>query len=315
MSEGGLQQGISILYDMEANNYQMTVAISRLNRGIARLGEANKFYKPRLKENTVHVSDYAISMGIGGAILGAIIGLIVGFVVGNGFFNTVNKIFEYVIKIGLSGGIAGTIIGVVLGSTAFNHEDERLNNEFQKSQKVYEKNVAGDKRRVQAELRLQKELISQRDLLETRLYDAQDTLDDFYDTIGIDQNYRNIIPIGYMYDYIRLGIATKLEGTDGLNYLIRQELRQDQMQYTLNEILQKLDAIIDNQSNLYGELQQIRKSGEALVQMTVESVKIAAQNKQKLAEISEQTSIVAYNSERIKKELEFQTFMAAYRGT
>ena len=108
-----------------------------------------------------------------------------------------------------------------------------------------------------------------------------------------------------MNEFLRLGIATKLEGADGLYYLIRKELRMDQMQYTMNEISSKLDTLIDKTHELHSDLLNINSKCDKLVNATIRaasSAESAAVN----------SAITAYNSERIAKEQEYQNMLITY---
>lgn len=191
---------------------------------------------------------------------------------------------------------------------------DRQDNEEQylKECKIREQNMVRDQTRVKAELQEQKILIQQKNLLLSRKREATERLNRFYSIMGIDDRFCNLIPIGYMHEFMRLGIATKLEGADGLYYLILQELRHDQLQYTLEEISNKLDTIIDSQHTVYNELVAVNNKCDRMIRMTMQSAETAVKNNQLLETAVANTSVAAYNSERISKELAFQNFMLTY---
>ncbi|MBQ7574619.1 MAG: hypothetical protein IJT23_10220 [Clostridia bacterium] len=109
----------------------------------------------------------------------------------------------------------------------------------------------------------------------------------------------------FAHEFIRLGISRQLEGAQGLYYLIRKELRMDQMQRSLDDISRKLDEIIDNQREIYGEIVKMNNKCENMIQATLKMSK-------NLNNIEQNTAISAYNSERILKEEEYQTFFQTY---
>lgn len=130
-------------------------------------------------------------------------------------------------------------------------------------------------------------------------------MENFYNEIGIDKDYRYLIPIGYMNEFLRLGIATKLTGVDGLYYLVREELRMDQMQASLDEISDKLDQIIDNQHRLHEQLVSMNEKCEQMIQ-------IELYNSKNLDKVIRNTGVIAYNSERARRELEYQSFLMTW---
>lgn len=103
---------------------------------------------------------------------------------------------------------------------------------------------------------------------------------------------KDLIPIGYMHEFIRLGIATHLEGADGLYYLVRNELRADQFQCSIEEISCKLDTVIDKQREIYGVISDMNHRCDYLVEQTKKSIKLSAQNNALLSSAVEQTKII-----------------------
>ena len=307
-----LREGISILYDMELNNYLMTRSIAQLNNQIARLGQKQTFRKPSRRNNSTRVLDYFLGFLCIGGIAGAVIGVIYGLCVGDGFFSKIGKAFDGAINLALICGVIGAVAGIFVGVTRRSKAEQAIEEQYAADCKAQKRQIAGDARRVQAELRERNILIRQRDALSARKAEAAEKLDCFYSAMGIDEKYCHLIPIGYMNEFLRLGIATKLEGADGLYYLIMQELRWDQLQYTLEEISSKLDTIIDHQHALYGELVSINGKCDSMVRMAVQAAATSAKNNQLLETAVENTSIAAYNAERISQELAFQNFMLAY---
>ncbi len=313
MADNNLKEGISILYDMEQNNYLMSCSIDRLNSEISRLGIPKTFAKPKKEYNNFSVfeSIYAF-IGFGG-ILGGIIGAVWGFFSETGFFVKLFSAVGGLITVGLIGGIVGAVIGLIVGISLKSSANKDIENNYKIACNNYDAAVSNDHLRVKRELAERNVLISMRNDLINRKNEATNKLRGYYSTMGIDGDFRNLIPIGYMYEFLRLGIANKLDGADGLYYLVMQELRHDELQLTMEEISSKLDLLLENQHRVYRELQDLNYKSNEMVSLAVQSARTSVRNNQLLSEISENSSIAAYNSQRLRSEMAFQTFMLAYK--
>lgn len=304
-----LQTGLSILYDLELNNYLMAKTISKLNNEINALGKAKKINEPVKSSSESGALFWVGASTTVVAMVGGIVGAIRSFIKSSGFFFRLIVAFGGAIEGAIIGAIIGLIIGIIVGLIAKSStaaDDER---KYKDACERYEKDVSADRIRVKNELKRRDFLIQEKNALVTRRNESNSKLRKYYDTIGIDQKYRNLVPMGYMNEFARLGISTKLEGADGLYYLVSKELRYDQFQCSLNDIAYKLDTIIDNQSEVYANVLQMNKQCDRLINLTLQSAK---NSENKLNQIAESTSIAAYNSERISQELTFQNFMLYY---
>ena len=150
-------------------------------------------------------------------------------------------------------------------------------------------------------------LLKEREMLLLRLYEAKRHLDNFYDTMAIDYDFRGLIAVGYMNKFIKLGISTKLTGADGLYYLIMQELDKAIIKLSLIEISNKLDTVISNQNRLYDELYYINSKCDQMIESTIKQIS-------RLDDIERNTELTNYCAGRIEKELEFQNFMLLYNS-
>lgn len=158
---------------------------------------------------------------------------------------------------------------------------------------AYQTAVAEDQARIYHEkikaLGLNKEQWSLRELEEKETA----SLEELYEKSGIGTDYQKLIPMRYMANFFNLGISRKLEGTDGLYYLVRQELRADQFNASLQEISQKMDTIISKQSEIYRELLSIEEQNREIMReldngfsAVASSVSAAAKEAQKGMESS-----------------------------
>ena len=152
-------------------------------------------------------------------------------------------------------------------------------------------------------------MVSQRNKLSARLKEAEEKLSSFYKIVEIDKRFCNLISMGYMNEFIHLGVSSKLDGTDGLYYLIMKELRMDQIQSTLDDISNKLDYLIDQQHGIYSELLEVNKKCDTMIDSVVRAADSVSNSNKKITEIANSTEIAAYNSERLSRELEYQNYL------
>lgn len=256
------------------------------------------------------------------AMIGGIIGLIIAVIdalSGNGGF--IRKTFELIVG-GIIGGLIGALIGgaialiaFALGNAVYSHYSKKnsvYEREISRLEKIDDKNI--ENAAIEQEKREIAYLKQEQDKLIKRKNASLKKLREFYDTMGLDNKYRNIVPIGYMEEFIRLGISDHLEGVDGLYYLIRRELRDDQLNYTLNEISNKLNILIDSNHQLYSEINIMNNKCDAIVAQTAKTAQICANNSKQLSQIASNTEVTAYNSQRIAAEAEFTNYMLIWNS-
>lgn len=314
MNSTELKKKISVLYDMELNNYLMNEMISRLDEKIDSLGKKKNFSAPqKARGDKELIGACVLTVGIICGVIGAILGEIYNFKADEGLLDLILGFVLYPIFWGAAGAGIGMILGLIAGLISYAKEKKEIEKDYEEDCNKLDRAMEKDAVRVKNEKKEKEILIKQRDLLIKRKNEATIKLKSFYSLSGIDSHYRNLVPIGYMNEFIRLGISNHLEGADGLYYLVRQELRADQFQYTLDEISYKLDDIIDSQREIYGELRNINRRCDYLIDQTNKSVRLAAQNNSLLNDAVAQTRITAYNTERIAKETEFQNYMLICR--
>lgn len=289
----------------------MTRSIEKLNREMASLGKSRSFRSPQQEEKDISIVGIMFTVVIIAAIIGAVVGVISGFVIGEGFFGKIGQAFVNLIILGLYFGIGGAVLGLIIGIVAkvIGYKDSKK--KYESDCRNYQQTIKNDKLRVERENKQKAYLMKQRDELYYKREKSKRLLDEFYIKMNIDKNYRNLVPIGYMYEFMRLGIATKLEGADGLYYLVLRELKADQLQYTLEEISGKLDIIIDKQRDIYRELVKTNQRCDELVRIAVEHSRKTAKS---LSNVENNTRIAAYNSERTAKEISYQNFMLTYHA-
>lgn len=324
-----LKKGINIIYDMELNRVMMVRLYNSLKNTIERMDFSSHIVRPVepvFKQSTLDNPITGKSVAIAGFIC-AFIGMLTSCSASgnyeNSIFGTIGKV-EDSIGNGLLGGIIGfaigAIIGYLIGYFTDKNELERVKSEdaiqYQLVWKKYEEKCKEYKKAIEAEkkelafLGIKRDaLIQQCETIREQYDRTTDMLMSFYDLLNIDSKFRNIHPLGYMCEFINLGISNKLEGADGLYYLVLKELRYDQMQYSLYEISSKLDKIINNQRAIYSELCQINYTADQMHRAILTLVTEAQNQTELQKQINEKSEINNYILQRISSEQEYQSQM------
>lgn len=309
MNTQQLKDGISILFDMEINNYNMTRSIEKLDNQISSLGHKHQYSYPVMKEGRSFSVGRTFAVSLISSICILLLGLFISYLFDNNSSIRIDELLS-VIKISFfTGLIAGALVDVLIQLAQKSICDSRIKSEYDDEIKHIKELERKDEERVKKELEQKKFLLNEKNILLSKKASAIENTTKFYNDMKIDPHYRNLIPIGYMHEYAKLGIATKLEGVDGLYNLVRKDLRQDQFKYQLEDISRKMDQIIDNQHSMYTVLCRINSKCNNMIQSVVSLSKQINTTNQSLQEISAKSEIAAYNSERSRKELEYQSFM------
>ena len=177
----------------------------------------------------------------------------------------------------------------------------------------YEEEKRLDDLRVQRELREKEVVVKEYNIIKNKLDQSKAFLNRCYNSVGIDPQFRNIVPIGYMNEFLRLGITTKLQGSNGLYYLVKQELHLNAFHYQLSDIASKLDTIIDQNRDIYHELNRLNSQCSQMVQLSFQQNQLALNQSQQLDSIVSNSQIAAYNSQRLLVEQQYENYLLMCR--
>ena len=232
-------------------------------------------------------------------------------------------------------GVIGTFIGIIIGCVQTKNT-EKENNEnckllelqdkenYKRAIEKYNYDCRKEKERLEEEGILYAQLLSEKNTLEKQLTESKNTLKQLYDDADIEPAYRNLVAIGYMYELISIEAATQLKGSNGLYYLVRKELRQDNLEGILNGISDQLNTIISQNNRLHNELmlmnqESVRLSGKILSELK-ETSKAQMEMNNSMRSIERNTryscysnALTSYNTTRMRKELEYQAFLKRVR--
>ncbi len=340
MKSNNLCTGINILSDMELNLYMMEKLYGDLTCRIENMRMPSPIKPPaKPQKPRPYVASYDFSDG--GTTVMWIVGLLCG-VMGmlgscNSNKNYEDSIFGSIGRIedsighGFLGLILWTIIGLVIGALLgagyayikqkdrqdqYNAEYARDCEKYENDCIIYDNNYRNylmrlNKQKLDTEFFYAKKqaLIKQKDLISQQYRKTRNNLNGYYDLLRIDTKFRNIVPVGYMCEFINLGISNKLEGADGLYYLVLKELRYDQMQYTMNEISRKLDVLINNQRSIYSELCSMNNTANNILNSVNRLVDSCRDQNDLLQQLNQKSEINNYTQQRIAAELEYQSQM------
>lgn len=311
-----LQNGIQSLYDMEANIYLMKNTLIDLDKKISMLAIEKRYNKPEKGTTWVDFGGYIAKSASVCFLIAFIVSIINMFIQfeknGGGILSGISSlgsslVFAFWCSLILL--IIGLVIGCIIGICKKIEENDNENKKYKSEYNKYIENLNNDFERVTLEKSEKRILIFKRKMLYDKIKESEVLLNDMYLKSGIDKNYWGLIPIGYMNEFIRLGISNHFDGTDGLYYLVRQEIRSDRLQFTVDEINDKLDTIIDNQNRLFDELREIRNQGNRIIKETIRSAEIASKNNVALKNIECNTALDAYYTQQLNSELRYRNNM------
>ncbi|MBQ6105747.1 MAG: hypothetical protein IJL03_07345 [Lachnospiraceae bacterium] len=273
MSEKELGEALNAIYELEKERYQTMRLNEELTEKVSRYAIPKKIapvpgFQPR--------KDIGIRFAKAFAIFGAVLGVV-------SFYLFIKALDEpdlpaiLIVLLSFAGWILWTAVCALgfgwLGGLIDTHlyrkavAKERQTWELETAPKAeaYRAAVEADAARVFDEkIKIVKINKEQWDLRNLEKKEAE-TLAELYEKAGIGADYRRLIPMRYMANFFNLGISRKLEGTDGLYYLVRQELRADQFNASLKEISAKMDTVIGRQSEIYRELCAIEEKNREMI--------------------------------------------------
>lgn len=288
MTQQELKNCILILNDMEQNIYMMTRMGEKLDEEINKLRNKEYSYpdKPeKRREKYKHTVLGCIFMF--NPIAMFLFDLI--FDEFDGFLKIL-PIIVYVLLLP---------INIIVGIVYYYYEKPKIETAqkeaeeiYRKSCEEYEKIYAGIERNRRKDTEKADALTEQKNNLLKRKAESEEKLRIFYEKINIHEKFRGIVPMSYMAEYINLGIATKLEGSDGLYYLVMKDIKDTEFKYTITS---KLDEIIQQEDRLHKSIERMKRSCDVMVLNTANN---ASSN-----------TIDTYQSERIERELKYQTYL------
>lgn len=342
MNTNDVKKMISIFYDMELNNYMMQNCINKIRDKMSELKIERHIPEPIFnvdyfepeKSDSYSIKKYSEIIGI---ILGLLLGLLTGCEHGKGSsgLDVIITVPIGLIVGGTIGYLGGLIIGFIIDSinqdkieTENQKRKAELNKQaqarYEKAMSVYKKACDDEKERLMREGETYRRFEINRENLRLQLESSKESLNKLYDEAHIETPYRNLIAMGYMNELVTIEAATQLKGADGLYYLVRKELRMDNLENILNGISEKIDTIISQNNRLHSEIVRMNTNSTNLCNDVIREIKANTETQRQVESIvkgidkntkasSCSNAITAYNTERLRKEMEYQKFMRNIR--
>ena len=139
------------------------------------------------------------------------------------------------------------------------------------------------------------------------------TLDKLYSANIIHPKYRNFTAVSSLYEYIDTGRCSQLEGPNGAYNMFENEVRLDHILLKMDDVIEKLDSIRQSQYQLYAAVTEGNRRTASLLESVAQDVKFVSASESEAAKqltgIAASEKVIAYNTERTRKELEYYNRM------
>lgn len=197
----------------------------------------------------------------------------------------------------------------------------------------YLKDISLDNQRLEKEIIKKKILLCELEQITFQKNSSLETLKKIYDKNLIYPKYRNLIMVSSLYEYILSGRCDTLEGKDGGYNILELEIRLDKIITRLDTIVANLYEIKNNQFTLFSAIQSSNQKLDDILlstkelsnsmlkilneskitneqitnansQLKIINSNISSTNLQ-LLELQNSSRIAAYNSEQIKREINY----------
>ncbi len=303
---------LSSVFDVELNVYIQEQTLLRMNNTYNQLGKKRNISRPVQKtaeSNTVFI------MSASGIIIGIITGIIFAIIEYNkisGFFYRIFRTAIAFVAYGIIGLIAGGFIaGFIISLILKFSKQRKLDKEYDLQMQEYRKKIAIDEKRVKSELNQKALLNNEIERMSDSLNRSKNNLRTIYNYNIINQDYQNIYAVGSMYDYFVKGRTQSLgfnstTGDQGAYNIYENERRMNLIITNTEEILKRIDTVIQNQYELANGLCEAKNQ---INNLCAGINKFMTSTENHLNQITECQRITAYNAERSRKELEFITWM------
>lgn len=256
---------IKNIKNLEVECYQLNLLHTELFKRLSQLKQKvdtlSKQSIPQKKETVIS----HIFTGIFLMIPGAIVGLVVGFLVwafgGEGFLYNFEHGRDVPLKPYLYiGALVAALIALIFGLS--NIIGIKKRNKTRQQEDQDQEHRRKDNLQYFNDLYQQlQQSIKECDAKRAQTYSL---LNEYYRLNFIYPDYRGLVPICMIYQYLDSGRCSTLTGHEGAYNLYESELRMNKILGKLDDIIVRLDEIRDNQRVLVSELRQSNKNIEYL---------------------------------------------------
>ena len=315
MKDKELQKYMAGVLAMELHIYTLNGTINELTHQYNTLGRRSRIAVPQQKKAETSFFDCFIFSGVACGILVGLIDLFYEW-------SRCQNIFEGILSIIVAmfyavGGlfVGGIVIGLISYTILRRKAQQKLDAEYQSNVKKYDADVKRQNDRIANEQAKQTALAREINALKTRRTQAQNTLSKAYAFNILAPEYRNIYAVSSMHGYLAKGRTHCLQfneqtGDQGAYNLFENERRLDRVIMNTEEILERLDYVMQYQQDLATGLQDASRRIDTLCgNVNAQLGRITGS----VSNIAQNQSIIAYNTECARKELEFMNWMHILR--
>ena len=286
-----LLQYIKTATELERSLYEQDMLYRKLSYQIDMLKKGNP--KPYLKYQNSYVrSGYSVALGCGSAIcIGIVAFMVKGFFFAGIFFNgIISSLMLLVIAFFLFGFFPGYISNKIKERKMNKYNDEIAERNKQIEYENQQKKVY-DKQQIDI-------INKERDKVYQLYCNTRNALRELYALDVVYIKYQGLVPICTIYEYLYSQRCYQLEGHGGAYDTYEVEIRQNVIIGKLDTVIQKLDAIIENQRMLH---QEISRSNQIASEMSKKICSAAAQ----LSTLSQNAEVSAYYNKITAQNTEY----------
>lgn len=207
-------------------------------------------------------------------------------------------------------------IGTWIANRTANSENKQSVQKFEKAIENYKRNLSTWQDRIIRTKITNNKLQAQCNVLQANINAIEKqfassllTLDKLYSANIIHPKYRNLSAVSSLYEYIDTGRCSQLEGPHGAYNLFESEVRLDHILLKMDEVIEKLESIRQSQYQLYTAVTEGNRRAESLLESVAQDIKAVSASENRVADqltdIAATEKVVAYNTERTQKELEY----------
>lgn len=311
MKDKDLQKYMAGVMAMELHIYTLNGAINELTRQHNNLGWRKNIAVPQKKKAETSFFDCFIFSGIACGILAGLIDLIYEWSHAQNLWYAIAGIIAALFY--AVGGlfVGGIVIGLIAYAILRKKEQQKLDAEYESSIQKYDADVNRQNNRIANEQAKQNALAREINALKTRRTQAQNALRKAYSFNILAPEYRNVYAVSSIHGYLAKGRTHCLQfneqtGDQGAYNLFENERRLDRVIMNTEEILERLDYVMQYQQDLATGLQDASQRINTLCgNVSTQLNRITGS----VSNIAQNQSIIAYNTECARKELEFMNWM------
>ncbi len=311
MTSQEIKKYLNSVLDIELNIYIQEETLLRMTNTYNDLGIKKNIPKPVKQIPYTDIFSVMFSAGIIVGLISGIVGAIVEFVSNTGFSAFFNAVIGFV-AYGFIGLLAGAFtLGSLVAFFKSRTAKENSNKNYRSQCDEYDMAIAKDRQRVTTELLQKNRLGNEIKRMQDILNNSRKTLSTLYSYNILNRDYRNIYAVASIYGYFEKGRTASLgfnqsNGDQGAYNIYENERRLNLIITNTQEIINKMDTVIQNQYELASGLQEAENKISNLCS-GVSNFIYSAENS--LKEIEKCQRITAYNSERAARELEYLNWM------